>query len=175
MKLRSIVFWLHLACGVVAGTVILIMSVTGALLTYQRQISAWADMRGYRFEPSPEVKRLPADVLVSTLTESRPDLSATALVLRADRSAPASLVVGPGRQMFVDPYSAALLGEGSGQRIRAIFRVVTEWHRYVGAAGESRPIGRAITGASNLIFLFIVTAVCFSGGRAHGRGPRFAM
>ncbi len=47
MKLRSVLFWLHLACGVVAGVVIFIMSVTGALLTYQRQMTAWADMRGY--------------------------------------------------------------------------------------------------------------------------------
>ena len=61
MRLRSIVFWLHLACGVVAGTVILIMSVTGALLTYQRQITAWADMRGYYSQPPPERERLPAD------------------------------------------------------------------------------------------------------------------
>ena len=30
MTLRSIVFWLHLSCGVVAGAVILMMSVTGA-------------------------------------------------------------------------------------------------------------------------------------------------
>ena len=51
MRLRSVLFWLHLACGVVAGVVILIMSVTGVLLTYQRQITAWADTRGYHIEP----------------------------------------------------------------------------------------------------------------------------
>jgi uncharacterized iron-regulated membrane protein len=161
LKLRSVVFWLHLACGVVAGSVILIMSVTGALLTYQRQISTWADMRGYRSEPPPEAKRLPADVLVSTLTETRPDLLPTTLVLRADRAAPASLAVGPGRQVFVSPYSGMLLGEGNGQQTRAFFRVVTEWHRYLGATGESRPIGRAITGACNLMFLFIAVSGVF--------------
>lgn len=34
--LRRILFWSHLACGVVAGIVILIMCVTGVALTYQR-------------------------------------------------------------------------------------------------------------------------------------------
>ncbi len=63
MKLRSVLFWLHLACGVVAGVVILIMSVTGVLLTYQRQITAWADTRGYRIEPAPQ--RLSADALLA--------------------------------------------------------------------------------------------------------------
>ncbi|MGH9141613.1 MAG: PepSY domain-containing protein [Vicinamibacterales bacterium] len=35
---RSIVFWLHLAAGVTAGAVILVMSVTGALLALKPQI-----------------------------------------------------------------------------------------------------------------------------------------
>jgi uncharacterized iron-regulated membrane protein len=35
MKLRTILFWAHLTAGLVAGTVILIMSVTGTLLTFQ--------------------------------------------------------------------------------------------------------------------------------------------
>ena len=68
MTLRSLLFWLHLVCGGVAGAVILIMSVTGALLTYQRQMTAWADTRGYRIEVG--TKRLPADVLVSRVAES---------------------------------------------------------------------------------------------------------
>ena len=62
----------------------------------------------------------------------------------------------PGRQLFVDPYTGAVLGEGNGQSVRDFFRVIVEWHRYLGASGASRPRGRAVTGASNLAFLFIV-------------------
>ena len=154
MRLRSILFWLHLPLGVLAGAVILIMSVTGVLLTYQRQITAWADTRGYRVERSAE--RLPADALVAKLAEARPDLKATALVIRSEPSAPASFTVGPGRLLFVDPYTGAAFGEGNGQGVRAFFRVMVEWHRYLGASGASRPQGRAVTGAANLAFLFIV-------------------
>jgi uncharacterized iron-regulated membrane protein len=135
------------------------MSVTGALLTYQRQITAWADTRGYRIEPAPQ--RLPAEELITRVAESRPDLSPTALVIRSEPSAPASLTIGPGRQLFVDPYTGAVLGEGNGQGVRAFFRVVVEWHRYVAASGASRPLGRAVTGASNLAFLFIVASGLF--------------
>jgi len=156
MKLRSVLFWLHLPCGVLAGAVILIMSVTGVLLTYQRQITAWADTRGYRIEPASQ--RLPADDLIVKMAESRPDLSPTALVVRSASSAPASFTVGAGRQLFVDPYTGAALGEGHGQNVRAFFRVVVEWHRYLAASGASRPLGRAVTGASNLAFLFIVAS-----------------
>ncbi len=161
MKLRSVLFWLHLTCGVVAGAVILIMSVTGALLTYQRQITAWADMRGYRMEPPAGSRRLSADELVAKVREAHPDLAPTSIIVRSDPGAPASLAVGPARQVFVNPYSGAVLGEGNGQGVRDFFRRMVEWHRYVAMAGESRPTGRAITGASNLMFLFIVVSGLF--------------
>ena len=43
MPLRRIVFWLHLVVGVVAGLVILVLAVTGALLAFEPQILAAAD------------------------------------------------------------------------------------------------------------------------------------
>jgi len=161
MKLRSVLFWLHLACGVVAGIVIFIMSVTGALLTYQRQMTAWADMRGYWIEPSEGAKRLPADAFLAKVMGAQPDLAPTAIVIRSAPGAPASLAAGPGRQVFVNPYSGEVLGEGNGQGMRDFFRTVVEWHRYVAMAGDSRPTGRAITGASNLMFLVIVVSGLF--------------
>ena len=35
---------------------------------------------------------------------------------------------------------------------------MTDWHRYVALSGDNRPVGKSITGASNLIFLFIVVS-----------------
>ena len=43
MTLRTLIFWPHLIAGVVAGAVVLTMSVTGVLLTYERQLNAWSD------------------------------------------------------------------------------------------------------------------------------------
>ena len=47
---RKTIFWLHLACGVSAGVVVLMMSVTGVVLTYERQAQVWED-RSYYAEP----------------------------------------------------------------------------------------------------------------------------
>lgn len=56
---RTLLFWLHLATGVTVGVVVLIMSVTGVLLTYEKQITRWADARGLDgAPPSPDPKRL---------------------------------------------------------------------------------------------------------------------
>jgi uncharacterized iron-regulated membrane protein len=154
VKFRSVLFWLHLACGVSAGLVILIMSVTGVLLTYQRQITAWADTRGYLIAPSP--RRASVDELLASVRRSRPDVSPTAVVVRSDPTGPASITIGSGRQLFVDPYTGSVLGEGNGASVRGFFRVVVEWHRYLATSGVNRPLGRAVTGAANLAFLFIV-------------------
>ena len=40
---RTLIFWIHLTLGCVAGLVILAMSVTGILLAFERQINGWAD------------------------------------------------------------------------------------------------------------------------------------
>ena len=51
MTIRSLLFWPHLVAGVLAGLVILLMSVTGVLLTYERQMIAWSD-REFRSVPA---------------------------------------------------------------------------------------------------------------------------
>jgi uncharacterized iron-regulated membrane protein len=42
MTIRKIFFWLHLSAGMVAGSVILAMCVTGAALGFEKQIVHWA-------------------------------------------------------------------------------------------------------------------------------------
>ena len=43
LPLRRFVFWMHLVAGVSAGLVVLMMSVTGVILAYEKQIIRWAD------------------------------------------------------------------------------------------------------------------------------------
>jgi uncharacterized iron-regulated membrane protein len=158
-QLRRVVFWCHLVAGVAAGLVILVMSVTGVLLAYERQIERWGDTRDYTVvRPSPDAARLPAETLLARVRESQPAAAAaTTLTLYAEATEPATLSLPGGRNLFVNPYTGDVFGEGS-TRVRAFFRRVTDWHRWLGAAGENRAAARAATGASNLIFLFIVAS-----------------
>jgi uncharacterized iron-regulated membrane protein len=154
-RLRLVLFWLHLTSGILAGVVVLIMSLTGIALTYQRQLQWWADTRHYRALPSQGAERLPASMLVEAAGRLNPDALATTLTLRADPSAPAAVAFG-GRTVYVNPYTAHVYGEGTGGGVRAFFAEMIAWHRYLAMTGEARPAGRALTGASNLLFLFLV-------------------
>ena len=156
-KLRKIIFWCHLPVGTIAGVVILIMCVTGVLLSYEKQITSWADTRGYRAAPpTPETQHLPVETLITKAREER-GATPTAVTLKSDPSAPAEIAFGRETTIFVNPYTGAILGEGS-QKTRNFFRVVTDWHRWLGAKGDNRNVARAITGASNLGFLFLVAS-----------------
>jgi len=152
---RSTIFWIHLVCGVVAGLVVLMMSVTGVLLTYERQIVAWADRTAFP-APTPGAARLTLEELVDAAKLNRPEFAPTTIVLRNEPDAPVVLGAGRSGQLLVDPYSGAIAEPAEG--VRRFFSAVTGWHRWFNITGESRATARAITGASNLAFLFLVVS-----------------
>jgi uncharacterized iron-regulated membrane protein len=154
MKLRTLLFWSHLAAGVTAGIVVLIMSVTGVLLTYERQLIEWSD-RGYRsIPPSRDAERLSVEALLVRAKEQRPDPSPTAITLRSRADAPAALSLGQ-TTVYQDLYSGDFLGEPSTD-VRRLMTQLRAWHRWLGMNGDQRAIGKAISGWANFIFLFIV-------------------
>jgi uncharacterized iron-regulated membrane protein len=155
-RLRKIIFWCHLPVGVTAGVVILIMCVTGVLLAYEKQITLWADTRDYQTAPPPaSVRHLSVDTLLASARNHR-GAAPVSIILRSNPAAPAE--IGFGREsvpLFLNPYSGRVFGDGS-QRVRSFFRSMNDWHRWLGAKGDNRNVARAITGACNLGFLFLV-------------------
>jgi uncharacterized iron-regulated membrane protein len=151
---RSTVFWIHLVCGVVTGLVVVMMSVTGVLLTYERQIIAWAE-RGDFAEPASGARRLPLEELIEAAKLRRPDFTPTTVVVRNEPNAPVVLGAGRSGSIQVDPYTGNVSDPGA-QGLREFFSAVTGWHRWFNVTGDNRAVARAITGASNLAFLFLV-------------------
>ena len=152
--LRKTIFWTHLSCGVAAGLVILVMSVTGVLLTYERQVLDWAERRLVS-EPGDGASRLELTELLDSARRQEPSFVPESLSLRADPRAPVSLGAGRGNSRLVDPYTGEIVGDGEGG-LHAFFGAVRGWHRWFNREGEQRDVARAITGASNLAFLFLL-------------------
>jgi uncharacterized iron-regulated membrane protein len=119
-SLRPVFFWCHLACGVTAGVVIAVMCVTGAALMYQREMQLWADTHAYRTRDAAGVPGAPASALVAAAEASAGQRRATSLVLYADPTMPAAVTVGS-TTLYVNPHTAEVYGEGTGERLRAFF------------------------------------------------------
>ncbi len=153
-QLRKVIFWCHLLCGVIAGVIILTMSVTGVLLMYEKQMIAWADTRNYQLAPPADATRLPIERVLAKAREAQP-AAPVSITARADNNAPIAVAFNGGRTIYANPYTGEVLGEGA-PGVRNFFHVVTDWHRWLGTEGAGRATGRMITGVCNLAFLFIV-------------------
>jgi uncharacterized iron-regulated membrane protein len=156
-RLRTVIFWAHLTIGVSIAAVVLVMAATGALLTYQRQVQAWADTRGMDGSPpNASAALLPPDAIAERAHAVRGGMT-TGMRWRRDPHAPVEVLFGRESTLFVNGYTGAVLGDGS-ERTRAFFRGVTAAHRWLALSGSGQARGRAITGAANMAFLFLVLA-----------------
>src|SRR5262245_52180020 len=121
MKLRKLIFWLHLAAGVFAGIVVFLMSITGLALTYQKQMTEWAD-RSYWPAASPvSERRLPVADLISKAIEVQPEGKPASITFYSDPAAPVVIAAPPAQNVFVNPYSGAAT-VGGPTAMRGFFR-----------------------------------------------------
>lgn len=158
MRIRKVLFWLHLVAGCVAGAIILLMSITGVLLTYERQILAWSDRGQLRADPPSGTHRLPVSELINEVTRQRGKLAENAmLTLRSDPREPAEIRIGRESVVYVNTYTGNVLTGGSAST-RTAFQKITAWHRWLGVEGPGRATARAITGACNLAFLVLIVS-----------------
>lgn len=154
MTFRRLLFWTHLVVGALAGLVVLLMSVTGVILAFEVQLNEWA-LRDYRAAAAPAAP-LPADRLLEIAAAAAPEgAPPSSLRISADPLDPAVAGLGRGRSLYLDRGSGAVLGDGNG-RMRRFLRSVRYWHRWLALENESRAAGRAVTGAANLLFLFLI-------------------
>ncbi|HEX8246863.1 MAG TPA: PepSY-associated TM helix domain-containing protein [Pyrinomonadaceae bacterium] len=152
---RKVLFWLHLTAGVTTGIIIFIMCVTGVILTFEAQIKDYAESN-VRYVAAPETgaQKLTPTELFTKLREAKPDAKPSGLTLKADPSASAAFALGREGTLYMNPYSGEILG-GDAKGVSNFFRFVTDWHRWLGASGENRAAGRAVTGFSNAAFLVL--------------------
>lgn len=153
--IRKTIFWAHLVAGVAAGLVILMMSATGVLLTYERQMLAWADQDLHVNAPDDGDLRLRSEDLLQALRDHDPEFKPSSITWSADERAPVSFGAGRSGSRNLNPYSGQVLPEAA-TGMREFFSNVTAFHRWFDVDGENRDVARAITGASNLAFLFLV-------------------
>lgn len=149
---RKVLFWLHLTCGVAVGLVVFVMSATGVVLTYEKQMERWAD----GFHVSDDCRgdaRLGPEALIAATRASTGKVP-TAMLVRSDPTQPVRISFGR-QSNEVHPCTGESMGAGATQ-VHGFFHQMIVWHRWLGQEGEGRSVGKAITGACNLAFLFII-------------------
>ena len=156
--LRRALFWCHLAAGSLAGAVIFTMCVTGVLLAFQPQVLRIVEDDVRRVpgtaRPRQAAEPIPAGTLLRLAAEASPGSAPTAVTVSSDPSESAAVAFGRERTLFLDRSTGAVLGSAASGW-RAFFGGVQDLHRWLAFSEKSRPAGKAITGAANVLFLLL--------------------
>ncbi|HEX3797364.1 MAG TPA: PepSY-associated TM helix domain-containing protein [Verrucomicrobiae bacterium] len=157
VKFRKIIFWAHLTAGLLAGIVILVMSLTGVCLAFEPQIINWQERELREVAPpGPDAKPLDVDALLAKVRNENPASSPTAVTLRSEPRASVMATFGRDDVVYLNPYDGQILGHGS--KIRGVLLQIENVHRWLGASDDHRAAARAVTGAGNAVFLMLAAS-----------------
>jgi uncharacterized iron-regulated membrane protein len=148
---RRILFWTHLASGVVAGLFILLMSVTGVVLTYEHQMVDSAERRNH-VVVTQDMQRLNLDVLAQTALKAAKENPRASMVISAEPGAPVTVSAGRETAALLDPFTGSAITDAS-TGTRGFLRTVENWHRWMG--GDPGSTRANLLDYANLLFLFI--------------------
>lgn len=163
--LRKTFFWAHLIAGSVAGVVIFILSLTGVLLAFERQINSWSDARVSVPDPGAGKQWLPLEDLATRLQAAAPPSRGSAregagpgggltLAVHPSPRSPLEVAYSREKTVLVNPYTGQVLGE-QARGTREFFGSVEKVHRALGGALRNS-FGRSVVGACNFVFLLLV-------------------
>jgi uncharacterized iron-regulated membrane protein len=70
MTLRRVIFWIHLVVGVSTGLIILLVSSTGVLLSYEKEVLGWSGHSFVEQAARAGGARLPLNALIASAKEA---------------------------------------------------------------------------------------------------------
>lgn len=150
--MRNLLFQVHWLLGVTAGTVLIVVGLTGAILAFEPEISR--AMNPGVLSVTPQGSALAPDALLERIQATAPDKKVAMLMLASDPADSARITLAPeppakrGETRYVNPYTGEFLGKPAGE---SFFRTMVQLHRYL-ASGD---VGKHLVGASTLAVIYL--------------------
>ncbi|WP_316734626.1 PepSY-associated TM helix domain-containing protein [Pedobacter aquatilis] len=149
--IKKILAFLHLWLGLAAGAVLIVVALTGSILSFEDEIEAIVYKR--EFQVKPEGNLLPIDSLVTIAKMSYPKKKIFRMMISKSPESSVKATFGTKKKgydyVYLNPYSGEIISKG--KESKRFFAIVLNLHRYL-LAGDT---GKAITGISCAITLFM--------------------
>lgn len=154
MTFRKAIFWVHLIAGIGAGISIFIMCLTGSVLAFEKELTAFAERDVRRLEIGDQAARKSITELQQAVKAAHPDAKPTGVVFSADPAAAVVFQLGRDGSLYANPYTGEVRAPAT-TRMNDFMHVMEDWHRVLALGGDNRPIGKAINGACNIAFFVL--------------------
>jgi uncharacterized iron-regulated membrane protein len=153
--LRKFLFWSHLVVGIITGIIVFIMSATGVLLTYEKQIIEWDEKR-YSVVAQQGDKKLTTDEVLNIARQKHPDENHIYIHWFNEEKRAIPIWAGEYRYLL-SPYSGQVLQTGQSPIVESL-HFVTDLHRWLAMELEEESFAKEVTAYSNLFFLFLIVS-----------------
>jgi uncharacterized iron-regulated membrane protein len=149
-RIRTCFFWTHLVVGLLAGIVVLMLCVTGALLALERQIIDLAEHDARALPPSASAERVSPAVLMANAARLHSSKISN-IEWMADPRMPARVYFEDRSVALLNSWTGELLGHGADS-LRAFFRTTTNVHVNLTLLGT----GKWLVDVANAAFVFLI-------------------
>lgn len=154
MTFKRMIFWAHLIVGVVFGFVILLLSITGVLLTYEHSIINKMEAN-IRVDHAPNAPSLTIDQLSTLALKNESNTEEILFLFRNNPDAAVIITKNDHEKNAYNPYTGEIIKTGA-YKFENTFHYIVRLHRYLAASNENRKKAHAIVAISNLMFVFII-------------------
>lgn len=145
---RKTLFWIHLVAGLVCAIPLLVVALTGVLLSVEPQVIDAVERDRFRVEVLPSSDPVALDSLVAAARRVQSG-KVTAVTVASGAAQAAVVRFGKEGAVWVNPRTAEV--QGTNTLVHATFAWLERIHRWLG----SREIGGKVTGVSVLVCLLL--------------------
>ena len=152
-KFKKITGWLHLWLGLTVGLILIVVALTGSLLTFERELEPILFKK--REVVLPAGQRLPADSLIHIANAVFANSQVSRLIIPQDPTRSVEVRIGTKGEKglkvaYINPYNGQILYKGVYTQL--FYQQVRSLHRYLFLGAT----GKIITGISCSITVFMV-------------------
>ena len=155
LRKNKFLFNLHLILSIVFAIPLLLVGITGAILSYQNELEELINLNSVKVEKTGEM--LSVEKILQSFSEQTGVKQPARLVLQKSENEAVKIYASRSEAYLVNPYTAQIIGKDYGT---AFVRTVMSLHRNLGlalsgdkTAGE---VGKQIVGASTVAMIILV-------------------
>lgn len=156
---KKLWFKIHWILGVVAGVFLLLIGVSGAILSFQKEITRFINQDSFYITVPENKARLSTTELLNNFQTKFPEAKISGITFSSDVESTSIISVESkdknargGKRYYVNPYDGEILPDVKGNEF---FTFIRMFHRWFALEGDLRAIGKQVVAISTICLIIL--------------------